>query len=411
METLVRKMGANAPNEVTLKRRFIAGLRDSSAQQHISLSRPATSVAAKDVARMWEEVQLGQQQRQELLFELMLGTNAGPISGTTQANPVATPPAFMAATNTPQEVKPVFTEERIIEIVAQAVKATTPTHETYAVRQEVALEPNQGVFRSNIFCAKCRGYGHMVSECPTVSRLYVESRIFCNFCKRNNHTKDQCRDKGRWINNRNYAYQGLPGQSEPPVPRWGPRPTYAYGGQGQASGYQRLEPQNQRRTGPPECCRCGCLGHIQAHCPNARKQEDFTPMCRYCSREGHNDVDCPQQRNDYGQGQRGADTSTYAQLQPQPTMQPQGRVPNTGVVIRELDPRASTSTHHVEANQGKEKVKEPMVVVVSRTQEYTRGNSVQVNDDDETHRQRDLEEDGVYHYWAQNRSNTNASKL
>ncbi|KAH7405090.1 hypothetical protein KP509_15G055800 [Ceratopteris richardii] len=74
-------------------------------------------------------------------------------------------------------------------------------------------------------------------------------------------------------------------------------------------------------------------------------------------------------------------------------MQPQGRVPNTGVVIRELDPGASTSTHHVEANQGKEKGKEPMVAVVTRAQEYTQGNSVQVNDDDETHRQRDLDEE------------------
>ncbi|KAH7432573.1 hypothetical protein KP509_07G028600 [Ceratopteris richardii] len=233
----------------------------------------------------------------------------------------------------------------------------------------------------------------MATECPTVSRLYVEPRIFCNFCKRNNHTEDECRDKGRWLNNRNYSYQGLPSQNEPLVPRWGTRPTYAYGGQGQVGGYQRPEPRTQRRTGPPECWQCGCLGHIQAHCPNARKQEDFTPMCQYCSSEGHYDVDCLQRRNDYGQGQRGVDTSTYAQSQPQPMMQPQGRVPNTGVVIRELDPGASTSTHHVEANQGKEKGKELMVSVVTHAQEYTRGNSVQVNDDDETHRQRDLNEE------------------
>ncbi|KAH7301173.1 hypothetical protein KP509_23G015100 [Ceratopteris richardii] len=163
METLVRKMGANAPNEDTLKRRFIAGLRDPSAQQHISLSQPATLVAAKDVARVWEEVQLGQQRRQELLFEPMQGTDTRLTSGATQANIVVTPPAFMATTNTPQEVKPTLMEERIIEIVAQAVKDATLTHETYAVRQKVVLKPNQGVFRSNIFCAKCQGYGHMVT--------------------------------------------------------------------------------------------------------------------------------------------------------------------------------------------------------------------------------------------------------
>ncbi|KAH7291699.1 hypothetical protein KP509_29G029200 [Ceratopteris richardii] len=90
---------------------------------------------------------------------------------------------------------------------------------------------------------------------------------------------------------------------------------------------------------------------------------------------------------------RGVETSTYAQPQPQPMMQPQGRVPNTGVVIRELDSGASTSTHHVEANQGKEKGKEQMVAVVTRAQEYTRGNQSQVNDEDETHRQRDLDEE------------------
>ncbi|KAH7433536.1 hypothetical protein KP509_07G073900 [Ceratopteris richardii] len=99
-------MDANAPNEDTLKQRFIAGLRDLSAQQHISLSRPATLVAAKDVARMWEEVQLGQQQRRELLFEPMQGTDSVPTSGATQANPTTTPSAFMAAMNMPQEFVP-----------------------------------------------------------------------------------------------------------------------------------------------------------------------------------------------------------------------------------------------------------------------------------------------------------------
>ncbi|KAH7281883.1 hypothetical protein KP509_35G000800 [Ceratopteris richardii] len=59
METLVRKMGANAPNDETLKRRFISGLRDPMAQQHISLTRPATLMDAKEQARLWEEGQGG----------------------------------------------------------------------------------------------------------------------------------------------------------------------------------------------------------------------------------------------------------------------------------------------------------------------------------------------------------------
>ncbi|KAH7299760.1 hypothetical protein KP509_24G027600 [Ceratopteris richardii] len=148
METLVRKMGVNAPNDETLKRRFISGLRDPTAQQHISLTRPATLMDAKEQARLWEEVQLCQQRKMELLYEPMGGPGNIPIKDPGQGSPALTTPAFVAATSTPGEVKPALTEERILELVTQAIKAATITQETYTVKPEVTTNPNQ-VFRSN----------------------------------------------------------------------------------------------------------------------------------------------------------------------------------------------------------------------------------------------------------------------
>ena len=61
METIVQKMGANAPNDNTQCRRLIDGLWDPDAQKFISLQRPVDLAAAKEQAQNWEEVQLSQQ--------------------------------------------------------------------------------------------------------------------------------------------------------------------------------------------------------------------------------------------------------------------------------------------------------------------------------------------------------------
>ena len=47
METIVRKMGANAPDDMTQKRRFIDGLKDDEAQNYVSLRRPVDLAVAK----------------------------------------------------------------------------------------------------------------------------------------------------------------------------------------------------------------------------------------------------------------------------------------------------------------------------------------------------------------------------
>ncbi|KAH7300825.1 hypothetical protein KP509_24G080500 [Ceratopteris richardii] len=242
MEMLVRKMGANAPNDETLKRRFILGLRDPTAQQHISLTRPATLMDAKEQARLWEEVQLCQQRKMELLYEPMGGPGNIPMKDPGQGSPALTTPAFVAATSTPGEVKPALTEERILELVTQAIKAATITQETYTVKPEVTTNPNQ-VFRSNTWCGKCHGYGHLASECPTVSRVFTDRsppRMRCTFCGRTNHTEDRCYNKRAYEertmksgDTRERPYTGLPAQSVPPTSRWENRPTYGYGAQAQ----------------------------------------------------------------------------------------------------------------------------------------------------------------------------------
>ncbi|KAH7432433.1 hypothetical protein KP509_07G022300 [Ceratopteris richardii] len=313
METLVRKMGVNAPNDETLKRRFIAGLRDPAAQQHISLMRPANLIAAKEKARVWEEVQLGQQRRIELLYEPTEGLGNAPVRNLGQGGPTLTTPAFVAATNTPCEVKSALTEERMLELVTQAIKVATLTEETYTVKHETTSDPNQGVFRSNTWCGKCHGYGHLALECPTVSRVFVDRpppRRFCTFCSRPNHIEDQCYHKRAYEeltlqseNTQRRPYIGLPSQSIPPIPRWETRQTYGHGAQGQEGGYPGRAAQAQGRgTGPIQCWRCHGFGHTQTTCPNEKKPVDYTPMCRYCSGEGHFDEDCPKEKADSGKG-------------------------------------------------------------------------------------------------------------
>ncbi|KAH7278990.1 hypothetical protein KP509_38G068400 [Ceratopteris richardii] len=385
METLVRKMGANAPNDETLKRRFIAGLRDPTAQQHISLTRPATLIDAKEQAMLWEEVQLCQQRMIELLYEPMGGPGNIPMKDPGQGSPALTTPAFVAATSTLGEVKPTLTEERILELVTQAIKAVTMTQETYTVKPEVTTNPNQ-VFRSNTWCGKCHGYGHLASECPTVMRVFTDRsppRMRCTFCGRTNHTEDRCYNKRAYEertmksgDTRERSYTGLPAQSVLPTSRWENRQTYGYGAQGQGGDYPRGVARDQRRDGPIQCWRCHGFGHTQSRCPNEKKPVDYTPLCRYCSGEGHFDEDCPKRRAATGKDKGPVGSSNYVETQMHSTSRAQEPVPTIGVVFKTPNPQegSSSSMHFVDAYQAKKRHKEPTVAVVTRTQEYLKKN-------------------------------------
>ncbi|KAH7278986.1 hypothetical protein KP509_38G068200 [Ceratopteris richardii] len=365
METLVRKMGVNAPNDETLKRRFISGLRDPTAQQHISLTRPATLMDAKEQASLWEEVQLCQQRKMELLYEPMGGPRNIPMKDPGQGSPALTTLAFVAATSTPGEVKPALTEERILELVTQAIKAATITQETYTVKPEVTTNPNQ-VFRSNTWCGKCHGYGHLASECPTVSRVFTERlppRMRCTFCGRTNHTEDRCYNKRAYEerimksgDTRERPYTGLPAQSVPPTSRWENRPTYGYGAQGQGGDYPRGAVRDQRRDGPIQCWRCQGFGHTQSICPNEKKPIDYTPLCRYCSGEGHFDEDCPKQRAAAGKEKGPVGSSNYVDTQMHSTSRGQEHVPTIGIVFKTPNPQegSSSSMHFQELEDGEE---------------------------------------------------------
>ncbi|KAH7372581.1 hypothetical protein KP509_17G011300 [Ceratopteris richardii] len=144
METLVRKMGANAPNDETLKRRFITGLRDPTAQQHISLTRPATLIDAKEQAGLWEEVQLCQQRKMELLYEPMGGQGNVPMKDPGQGSPALTTPAFVAATSTPGKGQ----GGDYLRGVARDQRRDGP-----------------------IQCWRCHGFGHTQSRCPNEKKL------------------------------------------------------------------------------------------------------------------------------------------------------------------------------------------------------------------------------------------------
>ncbi|KAH7364963.1 hypothetical protein KP509_18G000900 [Ceratopteris richardii] len=248
METLVRKMGVNAPNDETLKRRFISGLRDPTAQQHISLTRPATLMDAKEQARLWEEVQLCQQRKMELLYEPMGGPGNIPMKDPGQGSPALTTPAFVAATSTP--------------------------------------------------------------------------------------------------------------------------------GEGQGGDYPRGAARDQRRDGPIQCWRCHGFCHTQSRCPNEKKPIDYTPLCRYCSGEGHFDEDCPKRRAAAGKEKGPVGSSNYVDTQMHPTSRAQEHVPTIGVVFKTPNPQegSSSSMHFVDAYEAKNPHKDPIVAVVTRTQEYSKKN-------------------------------------
>ncbi|KAH7428833.1 hypothetical protein KP509_09G019900 [Ceratopteris richardii] len=197
MESLVRKMGANAPNNETLKRRFISGLRDPTVQQHISLTRPATLIDAKEKARLWEEVQLCQQRKMELLYEPMGGSGNIPMKDPGQGSPALTTPAFVAATSTLGEVKPALTEERILELVTHAIKAATMTQETYTIKPEgQGGDYPRGAARDQrrdgpIQCWRCHGFGHTQSRCPNEKKP-IDYTPLCRYYSREGHFDEDC---------------------------------------------------------------------------------------------------------------------------------------------------------------------------------------------------------------------------
>ncbi|KAH7288162.1 hypothetical protein KP509_31G014900 [Ceratopteris richardii] len=319
----------------------------------------------------------------ELLYEPMGGLGNIPMKDPGQGSLALTTPAFVAATSTPGEVKPALTEERILELVTQAIKAATMTQETYAVKPEVTTNPNQ-VFRSNTWCGKCHGYGHLALECPTVSRVFTDRsppRMRCIFCGRTNHTEDRCYNKRAYEertmksrDTRERPYTGLPARSVPPTSHWENRPTYGYGAQGQGGDYPRGAARDQRRDGPIQCWRCHGFGHTQSRCPNEKKPIDYTPLCRYCSGEGHFDEDCPKRRASTGKDKGPVGSSNYVDTQMHSTMRAQEHVPTIGVVFKTPNPQegSSSSMHFVDAYQAKKPHKEPTVVVVTRTQEYSK---------------------------------------
>ncbi|KAH7430990.1 hypothetical protein KP509_08G023500 [Ceratopteris richardii] len=164
METLVRKMGVNAPNDETLKRRFISGLRDPTAQQHISLTRPATLMDAKEQARLWEEVQLCQQRKMELLYEPMGGPGNIPMKDPGQGSPALTTPAFVAATSTPGE-------------------GQGGDYPRGAVRDQRRDGPIQ--------CWRCHGFGHTQSRCPNEKKP-IDYTPLCRYCSGEGHFDEDC---------------------------------------------------------------------------------------------------------------------------------------------------------------------------------------------------------------------------
>ncbi|KAH7415717.1 hypothetical protein KP509_14G057800 [Ceratopteris richardii] len=164
METLVRKMGANAPNDETLKRRFISGLRDPTAQQHISLTRPATLMDAKEQARLWEEVQLCQQRKMELLYEPMGGPGSIPMKDPGQGSPALTTPAFVAATSTPGE-------------------GQGGDYPRGAARDQRRDGPIQ--------CWRCHGFGHTQSRCPNEKKP-IDYTPLCRYCSGEGHFDEDC---------------------------------------------------------------------------------------------------------------------------------------------------------------------------------------------------------------------------
>ncbi|KAH7297847.1 hypothetical protein KP509_25G015200 [Ceratopteris richardii] len=143
-------------------------------------------------------------------------------------------------------------------------------------------------------------------------------------------------------------------------------------GEGQGGDYSRRVARDQRRYGPIQCWRCHGFGHTQSRCPNEKKLVDYTPLCRYCSGEGHFDEDCPKRRATTGKDKGPVGSSKYVETQMHCTPRAQEPVPTIGVVFRTPNPQegSSSSMHFVDAYQAKKPHKEPIVAVVTRTQEY-----------------------------------------
>lgn len=65
METIVQKMGVDAPSNNIQKRRFIDGLCDPELQKLVSLTRPIDLATTKQEALNWEEVKINEMHRHQ----------------------------------------------------------------------------------------------------------------------------------------------------------------------------------------------------------------------------------------------------------------------------------------------------------------------------------------------------------
>ena len=100
---------------------------------------------------------------------------------------------------------PALTEAQVAEIVAstfgkfkEEILSTMRPQvcKVFALGSQVQPQSSfeNSVPRSNIWCGKCHGYGHLATKCPTPSKLVPNESctLFCTYCLKSNHTEDCC---------------------------------------------------------------------------------------------------------------------------------------------------------------------------------------------------------------------------
>ena len=330
MQDILQRMGAHQIPDNFLMSIFIGGLYPIELKTYVKEGGTTTYAQAYGRAKIWEECRLEDDlvvYTDNTYSNNPIPTQLGTFPVTTQNQPYITDAHPFSTFAAPVYSNPSKTtsssrdptiakhEDAIMNLTKQLTELSVK------VMKGAPKSPQATNERTNVWCTKCKGHGHVANECPTPQGI----RIRCTYCG-GNHSVNECwnlrpqRHVNQVEDNRNRPWQeerSGPGPNSnynprrnfnkrpisidfPNRPSWGKTngPPNWNGPPYNPNARNYNSNSNDKRK-IPVCYRCQELGHYANECPNPRKSQDYVPLCGKCKTAGHPTDECPNPKNDY----------------------------------------------------------------------------------------------------------------
>jgi len=200
-------------------------------------------------------------------------------------------------------------------------KLTNAMHEQRIQVTNVPIKRQKSTnIRTNIWCANCKGHGHMATECASPPQQGPK----CSYCG-GNHDISKCwnlqsiNQVEATSNPRPWVQKGPRNSNKRPFTKPRANPPYRPNdNRPRWNDNYNIPPvwngpptnPNTHYYGTPErgkhlvCYRCGELGQYASECPNPRKEKGYTSICRRCRKSGHITNDCREEFPNFAPSER-----------------------------------------------------------------------------------------------------------